>query len=393
MKSDIREETGNGKSTAVKLLTEIFEENNYWTVSSDLRDVRKKMTQRKDFVFLFDDLNKTETTRVRLSKESKVSEIIQQAANYDTVESNGEDSSFQGILIITAEYTLKNISTQNRCILINLSSCLDMEILGTLKERKSDYIFFLKDFISWLCKNKNTLMDKTQKLDSIGLTKKTYKPQDYAGIARIERTEHILNISMEFFLEFLHLPKEQESQLRQLFKKSIMECIDNTRDTVRKLDAEHGRDYVDIIISEFTTTKSVAKDYKSYKKKHKETNDIIFFRDEDCFCITGDDLVNLFQNKEGFEKAVSKKAISEQLLYHGLLKIKGGERNFPYSKNKNETEERYYHIYVNRIIEMMNPNQYELASMCGAIKELRPSHLQNDDDYDSYDYNNNYYNE
>ena len=104
-------------------------------------------------------------------------------------------------------------------------------------------------------------------------------------------------------------------------------------------------------------------------------------------------MVNLFQNKEGFEKAVSKKAISEQLLYHGLLKIKGGERNFPYSKNKNETEERYYHIYVNRIIEMMNPNQYELASMCGAIKELRPSHLQNDDDYDSYDYNNNYYNE
>ena len=42
--------------------------------------MRGRMNLIQDFPFLLDDLNKTETSRVKASKEAKVSEIIQQVS-------------------------------------------------------------------------------------------------------------------------------------------------------------------------------------------------------------------------------------------------------------------------------------------------------------------------
>ena len=368
-------ETGTGKSSVAKLLTEVYEEKNYWTVSSDLADLRKCMNVVKDFLFLLDDLNKTETSRVRASKESKVAELIQQVSNHDRVDSRGLSSHFDGTLIITAEYALKNVSTMNRCVVLNVMSNLDVSRLQSLKRTQGSYIQLIIKFISWLCADKDKHMEVIHTLNESGLTKDTYNRQAYSGIARIERSENMLNIGMEFFLIFLQekmkMPGEQADMLRKLFEDSIEHCIDDTRHLVRKEDTDKGREYIDGIVNEFTIdTGNIKRSYKKYKSARKEGDDkVIFFQSNDCVCITGDDLVRLFERKQGFQYSVSKKAISAQLMHHGMLKISGGEYSFPCLESKDKT--RYYHIYINKIEEMMSGEQRGFAGRFSPLEELR----------------------
>lgn len=358
-------ETGTGKSSLVKLLTEIYKEKNYWTVSSDMADLRGGMNLIQDFPFLLDDLNKTETSRVKASKESKVSEIIQQVSNHDVVASKGVCSHFNGNLIVTAEYTLKNISTMNRCIVLNMLSCLDMEVLGTLKRTQENYIQLLIRFITWLCAEKDKHMEVIQVLNESSLTKPTYNRQAYAGIVRIERTEKILKIGMEIFLRFLEeelkMPEQKISEFRKFFGASVTHCIDDTRTLVRKEDIDRGREYVDVIVKQFTIDcGEVKENYKKYKKARARGDDeVIFFCSGECVCVTGKDLVDLFEKEQDFQYSISKKAISAQLMYHGMLKVSGGECSFPCSESNDKT--RYYHIYINKIAEMMDERQLKLA--------------------------------
>lgn len=382
-------DTATGKSSVAKLLTEIYEEKNYWTVSSDMADLRKCMNDKRHFLFLLDDLNKTETSRVKNSKESKVSEIIQQVSNNDTVASKGVSSHFEGSLLVTAEYTLKNHSSMNRCVVLNMPSCLDMDTLSSLQKTQGIYIVFLIKFIIWLCAEKDKHMEVIQTLNDCGLTKKTYNPQAYDGIARIERSEHVLNIAKEFLLRFLQeemkLPQKQIQDLRKIFETSISHCIDDTRDLVRKEDVKNGREYVDVILGVFVIQDrySVARNYKKYKAARQEKeNNVIFFRSKDCVCITGDDLVRLIEEAQDFQYDVSKQAISRQLVYHGMLKVSGGE--FSISCTESGEKSRYYHIYINKIKEMMSGEELKLARMCSPLKELRQSNSY-DNRYDEDD--------
>ena len=57
------------------------------------------------------------------------------------------------IAIVTAEYVIKNNSTVNRCLLVQLENAFDSNELTILKKEHGKYIAFLKDFILWLCRN------------------------------------------------------------------------------------------------------------------------------------------------------------------------------------------------------------------------------------------------
>lgn len=183
-------ETGKGKSTYSKLLTEIYNnEKNYLTLSSDITGIRELMLQTKDFVMLADDLNISGSSRIKASKEAKISEIIQQAANGDKVKYKGEESYFEGLLFVTAEYFLNSHSTTNRCVLVNIDKDMNTDLLDDLKENYGLYIEFIKDFIKYIYNDFDNNVKKIKDYNDNAPIQKDNNKHAFAGIMRIQRTE------------------------------------------------------------------------------------------------------------------------------------------------------------------------------------------------------------
>lgn len=122
-------------------------------------------------------------------------------------------------------------------------------------------------------------------------------------------------------------------------------------------------------------------EYQKFNKKsivkkgirQNEQQRKLFFREDNyCYCITGKDLIDLFSNLDNFPFVINKKAISAQLNHHGLLKIRGGEYSFPLNGNSNKT--RYYHLYIKRIVELIQDffpsEEILLADYLSPIPEL-----------------------
>lgn len=354
-------ETGKGKSTYAKLLTDIFENvPNNLTFSSDIMGIREMMAQTRDFVVLADDLNSTSSSRVKASKEAKVSEIIQQAANGDLIRYKGTESCFKGLLFVTAEYVLKNESTINRCILIHLLNEMDTEKVNLLKQGYGLYIRFLKDYIVYVYNDYENFVKYIKNLKEVISVKNTCNRDAYKGIIRLEQTEKtlmvILNILMDFFKNNLKLPDNEIPKYKNMFENSIRNCIDTTKGYIRNENKDIGTMYINEILNliiygqETYVYDDICEiDYKTYKRYKRNGQKSYYFIYDGYMCFTGDDITDYFKQLEGFEYSVSKKAISEQLVYHGLLKIKGGERSYPCNVCNNKT--RYYHVDIRRLLD------------------------------------------
>ncbi|MCI9080055.1 MAG: DUF927 domain-containing protein [Lachnospiraceae bacterium] len=361
-------ETGKGKSTYAKLLTDIFKNgNNHLTFSSDITNIREVMVQVRDFVVLIDDLNSTSSPRVKASKESKVSEIIQQAANGDIIKYKGTETYFEGLLFITAEYVLKNVSTINRCILLNMLNEIDIEKINYLKEKHGLYVRFLKDFIRYIYNGHKKFVMRIKDLKESISVNNTYCRDAYKGIVRLEQTEKTLmvafNILIDFFKYSLKLPDDAIAIYKKMFENSIRNCVDTTKEYIRGENSDIGTMYIkkilELIIYErgddfYSDIPRI--DYKAYRKRKNNGENPYYFVHDGYICFTGEDIINYFSQLENFKYAISKKAISEQLNYHNLLRIKGGERSYPCNACKNKT--RYYHIDIRRLLDFAD--DYEL---------------------------------
>lgn len=364
-------ETGKGKSTYSKLLTEIYANTkNYLTLSSDIIGLRELMLQTKDFVMLADDLNISGSSRIQASKEAKISEIIQQAANGDKVKYKKEESYFEGLLFVTAEYVLNSQSTINRCILVNIVKNMNTGMLDYLKENQGLYIKFIKDFIKYIYNNFANIVKDIKYCNVTRQTQRNNNEDAFAGIMRIKRTEKTLRIAFRTVTNFLKEEIQVEDyildKIKEMFQNSITTCINNTKEYVRKENTEAGTKYIDKIIELLPTISDnqydylygqpyYAKNYKEYLQRNENDNTCYLFKNKDCICFKGEDIIDYFKKLDDFNYIVTKQAISAQLKYHGLLKSNGGEYSFPCKSAK--SKERYYHIDIEKLAEFIFPDE------------------------------------
>lgn len=388
-------ETGRGKSEYAKLLTDIFQEHdNCRSLSSSQKDLFSRMGRHNDFLFLIDDLNKTESARVKDKKEAILSEVIQLISSGGSTEYRGELLQINTMPLITAEYALKNHSSINRCLLVELSDNFNAEKLTWLQNHHGLYINFLAEYITWLCQQHTSLTGYISSWEPNLISFSVEDSQAYAGIARIHRTYKILRIASELYLQFLkeHLRFSEPllNGLRKQILASVDNCISFTLESVKKADSDGGTHYLIPILEAFLHNihHCVANSYEEYreanrprgkkrfekaKKPTEDKKEKLFFREQNLYyCITGDDLVEFFHKRDNFPYIISKKAISAQLKYHGLLKCRGGEYTFPLNGNRSKT--RYYHLYITRITELsqeyFSKDDLYLASFTSPLPEF-----------------------
>lgn len=376
-------ESGNGKSEYAKLLTDIFEmHDSCRSLSSSQVDLLRTMNNHRDFLFLIDDLNKSASARVKDKKEATLSELIQQISSGGSIEYRGELFHANTMILITAEYIIKNYSSINRCLIIEQEKSFNPESLTWLQKNQSLYIHFLLDYITWICQNFQRLIQYLHVWISNLKPFVVKDQQAYVGFYRIARTYTTLQLATELYLLFLkdeyRIPDPSINKLRTQIISSVDNCIAATLEAVRKNDSAKGRHYVDVILNYFKLPgDSIVNSYTEYKKirkqKNRQVTKGIFFREGDCYCIAGDDLVALFSIQNDFPYTITKKSISAQFKYHGLLKIKDGSDSYPLRGNSGK--KRYYHLYVNAIIDLLqetlSPGEFNICKSISPIPELQ----------------------
>lgn len=233
-------------------------------------------------------------------------------------------------------------------------------MLLIFKENHGLYIEFLKEFTRFVYNNFEQNVKHIKDLSAVVSVKESNFRSAYAGIMRIEMTEKTfmtaLGLLLDFFKIKLVLPDDAINKYNNIFVSSVRNCIDNTKEHVKKENKDSRTEYIDEIARMieysldgfYEDCNYIAKDYKKAKSQGRAC---YFFVNDGYICFKGHDLENYFKNLDGFEYAVSKKAISSQLKHHGLLKIHGGECSFPCRTANNKT--RYYHIYITELVNFI----------------------------------------
>lgn len=363
-------ETGSGKTSVAKLLTSIFVGDKNTTSLSSEKEAIHKLSELKDTCVLIDDLHKTDSSRLKSSIEAKLSDILHQKNSAGEIKYKSKNAKIDSMIFITAEYPPKNHSTINRCLVAEMPE-IDMNALNYLQETQTLYVEFIMDFIEWICKNFAELASCVNTYKNIYNTEINIDESAYSGVNRILRTELILNTTKMLFKKFLtedlYITENETTSIDRIFKDSIKSCINETLNLVKREDDSSKRAYVDVLLNILSGQDNefyVAKSFKEYKKFKRDKNDFhqkeftpqkIFFKEDDYYCITGDDLIKFYQNLESFEHMPTKKAISAQFRNYGLLEFQGGELSFPLKGRKGK--QRFYHLKLLVIAGMFSDTQ------------------------------------
>lgn len=279
-------ETSTGKTEIIKLLVGLFEKNeNIVSLSSD-KETIYKLSKFRHCNVMIDDLCATDSERVRKSNEEKVSRILQQKSSGGSITYKGENARIESTIFLTAEYTPKNHSTINRCLVVYASE-INMDTLTWLQENQSMYVEFITDFIRWICCNYNDLL---LKIKSYIATFDTFQEIDssvYSGVNRVKRTELGLKVTLMLFLNFILKHAENIAEYTKLmkdFENSINECISDTLYLLKKESDKYSTDYIKVILDKIFNINGnwevnpfVTMSYKDYKKSKKTISPALFF--------------------------------------------------------------------------------------------------------------------
>ena len=358
-------DSGLGKTEFSKLLSDIFEDHdNIISLSSDKYAI-KKAAKLKDSLIVIDDLNRTVSSRIRNSNEAKLCDFIQMNQSSGNCHYKDIEVKLDNIAIVTAEYVIKNNSTINRCLLVQLENAFDSDELTLLKKEHGKYIAFLKDFILWLCRNYEKISDESAYYKSKN-DNSNIGNENSGKLKRIMRTYQILCITLDIFKRYLKeqhdLTDEHIKDLSNICKTSIENCINDTIDHCLTDDNKIGREFINEILLGIYQEDIVSADFAEYSKeakkarKNKYLQRYVFYFDGSYLCVEADILTNWLKTRLELEVVPSKQKVSAQLRYYGLLKVIGGEYTSTISEDKSR---KYYQLYLQRLKEC----QAEIANI------------------------------
>lgn len=384
-------DSGLGKTEFSKLLSDIFEDHdNIVSLSSDKYAI-KKAAKLKDSLIVIDDLNRTVSSRIRNSNEAKLCDFIQMNQSSGNCHYKDIEVKLDNIAIVTAEYVIKNNSTINRCLLVQLENAFDSDELTLLKKEHGKYIAFLKDFILWLCRNYEKISDESAYYKSKN-DNSNIGNENSGKLKRIMRTYQILCVTLDIFKRYLKeqhdLTDEHIKDLSNICKTSIENCINDTIDHCLTDDNKIGREFINEILLGIYQEDIVSADFAEYSKeakkarKNKYLQRYVFYFDGSYLCVEADVLTNWLKTRLELEVVPSKQKVSAQLRYYGLLKVIGGEYTSTISEDKSR---KYYQLYLQRLKEC----QAEIANISAGEVHYWWDGSSSSSDYGSWGDNSN----
>ena len=355
-------ETSSGKTTATNFFTNIFAgEDNVMSLSSEKKEIHK-LSGFRHIPVVVDDLNKTASSRITNSNEAKISDFIHKNEGSGNSIYKGFNGRLNHVAFLTAEYIIKNESTINRCVLVNMREALKQDNFDFLAESKPKYISFIVDYIEWICKNYEQVKFKAENEFKLPSTGGEQDKNIVTSVSRIKNTKRILDVTLSIFKQFMteHLKIDDKKLYKyiNICQMSINDCIYNTSNRVEKVK-ECGREYVNVLcrqlLSSFYSPVTRNKEYyfKTVKcfNKYGIIKKYCFYYDGTYICVKGKILVEWLREQMKLEDTPPLGAVIKQLKYHGLIRIVGGENTSTLYVDA-RPKKRHYFINADRLVEI-----------------------------------------
>lgn len=363
-------ESGYGKSEEAKLLVSFFEGTIVGcNLGSDKSAIMEAYSDCKGLPFLIDDLNKSPSRPQRDKREEKLSYIIQSQSSAGEIVSkditiNSENSG----LIITAEYTLDSVSTMNRCVLVKFEKPFEDDVLTWLQKNKQINVFFLHDFLLWICKNMSCLAEFVStypfNLSYIENMEKSTSEK------RIKASYHSLYVTKVVLLMYMKkagiVTKEEQSEMDQVFDIAIIKTIEDTVEVCQpKAVSSEEVGVIGFFLDALLTPESpyITRDLSEYY----EDSNYVFFKRKGFYSFKGSRLLAHLE-MNGIE--IDKNHLTRILNHGKLIKYSGSEPTYKLPKEYGD-KTRFYHTPKEVRKEFKNKEKDYLLNELGLILDAK----------------------
>ena len=380
-------DTSCGKTTAANFFTNIFaSEDNVMSLSSEKKEIHK-LSGFRHIPIVVDDLNKTASSRIRNSNEEKISAFIQKNEGIGNSIYKGINGRSNHVAFLTAEYIIKNESTINRCLLINIIEALTQSQFDFLAENQPKYIAFVIDYIEWICRNYEKVKLKAQNEFKLPATSDEQDKDKIISVSRVLNTKRILDVTLSVFKLFMtehhKIDDKKIDKYIQNCQRAINDCIYDTSEHLKSFieNEKIGSNYVDILRDRLLNSydspvTNKKKDYsetlKNFRKYGVIINDYCFYYDGTYVCVRGKVLVQWLWKEMKLEEVPPLPKVIKQLKYHGILKIVGGENTSNLYINGKKPYKHYF-IITDRLVEIWREchKPYIDANLCSPYFDLK----------------------
>ncbi len=244
----LRGEQSSGKTTMASLVCSIY--NRYEDVEAHIHNLTASqvklnhvLSQEADMVVIIDDLRRSDSAAIMRQQEIALDNLIRVAANNVGRETMNYEYDVRGAALFTGEYALKNPSTNNRIVLIELEKAdLDKKKLRALTREPVLLSFFFKWFIEWAIEHYDDIESFIRDENDRYLQLRERRELIYQE--RLNKNGNILSIAYRIFWQFCldngwkDMPFDEDS-FDRLMENLIYEQIESL-----ELDGKESRDYV-----------------------------------------------------------------------------------------------------------------------------------------------------
>lgn len=339
------------------------------SLTSSRKELRKHLQVAYDMPIVVDDYARTSSARMAASQMQVLSEIVQTSCNAGKVlleETSASDNSGFIHVIVTAEQLINNISTINRCYLVEM----DEKIPDRTWKKICDFansdrmLVFLKGILEYISDDYEEFFSRVYSDYSYFQSEIEKKGEDAGNSTnRINQTWVVQQTLAKIIIDYLltlNLDKKLIGLLNNNIHYSIDNCIGELKATINKLQnkVKHMQ-YLPtlarmIIEMDGNNDLRVAKDEDKYfnLKIGKKYLGVVLHSGFISF--SAKKICSLLEHE--LDTKVTPKAFSSELKYYSLAYV---DKEGKMSSRWNSMH-RLYHVNVRQLLQLIYPEDDEL---------------------------------
>lgn len=317
----------------------------FFDSSSTLSAIRDAMANNRDLPIIVDDLCMSASQSTERKRLELAAQIVREAANAAEIVKKapgGREVHLRCLasVLLTAEFTLDNLSDLTRCIIapvlepLKLSDDFDANFISSLA----------RTFLEYFLKNaENLLVELCNDIAS----QESIPALEECDQERVRTNLLTLRWAFKIMLHALDLTSDQYDRLLAHFDNALHESVSMLNDQIRRLKADVAEGNIAYILlcgyrnNCFKLLKNQSKLEKIYKK-----DGVIF---EGDLCLRSASLESFVRRQNGYQKYNLGKIVNELLDYGALCIQEEGTKQVKLTKKKGVP--RVYRIKISVLEE------------------------------------------
>lgn len=354
--------TGIGKTALAKKICGYINKPIVLALSSERKELRKAIQNLADVTVVVDDFNTSASDRMVSRQLQIVSEIIQGKCDAGDVvldETSAGKRNHNTHLVITSESIIRNVSTMNRCFLVNMQEAIPDDLWEKISEmdKQQDFSIFMQSFLVYIEKNYDTAVQGCREdfkhYQQHARQQITLNNTSANRVAETLAVQHVLKKQMINYFKSVGLEDKLCLRVNTFIDSGIagsgQELQQELNEMVSRKEYKEFLPTLAYIVCSGYGYK-MAKSEKEYLKKIKNGRYLAGFEQVKGYvsfipshmCSMIADILD--------RDTVSVNALGKELSHYHLAHVDGSEQK---QSCRWHTEGKYYHVHIQQLRELI----------------------------------------